>query len=50
MKTAALIFVLSFATLALARPHESDEYMDNNLNDSPFEEAHSEEITDYLEM
>lgn len=51
MKTAALIFVLSFATSALARPHESDEYIDNNLNDLPYEEAsHSEEITDYLEM
>jgi hypothetical protein len=50
MKTASLIFILSLATSAMARPHDSEEYIDNNLNDLPYEEGHSEEITDYLEM
>ena len=50
MKTASLIFVLSLAVSSLARPHDSDEYIDNNLNDLPYEEVQGEERTDYLEM
>lgn len=50
MKTATLIFILSLAASSMARPHESEEYIDNNLNDLPYEETHSDELTDYLEM
>lgn len=50
MKTAAIIFVLSLAASTMARPHESEEYIDNNLNDLPYEETENEEISDYLEM
>lgn len=50
MKTATLIFILSLAASAIARPHESEEYIDNNLNDLPYEETDSDEIKDYLEM
>lgn len=50
MKTATLILILSLVASAIARPHESEEYIDNNLNDLPYEEGNSEEIRDYLEM
>lgn len=51
MKTALFIFVLTLTTSAYARPptFESEEYTDNNLEDSmPLED--DDERTDYVQM
>ena len=53
MKTVLAIFILTLATSVWARPpsFESEEYTDNNLNDSiPPEDELDDERVDYVQM
>lgn len=52
MKTALIVFFVTLASSALARPpsFESEEYIDNNLVDSLPEETGEDDRTEYVQM